>query len=78
MTAAGAGALAVPVLVCGILVYGYVKGVPVFQSFLTGAREGLSTGVRLLPPPSRPPAVRVVRAKPSTPSARRTSLRALV
>lgn len=49
MTAAGAGALAVPVLVCGILAYGYVKGVPVFQSFLTGAREGLSTGVRLLP-----------------------------
>ena len=49
MTAAGAGALAVPMLVCGILAYGYVKGVPVFQSFLTGAREGLSTGVRLLP-----------------------------
>ena len=33
------GAAALPVLVGLILLFGYVKGVPVFDTFLSGAKE---------------------------------------
>ena len=43
------GAAALPVLVGLILLFGYVKGVPVFDTFLSGAKEGLRTSLKLLP-----------------------------
>lgn len=39
----------VPVLIAGILIYGLVKKVNVFDSFIQGAKEGLHTAVNLLP-----------------------------
>lgn len=39
----------VPVVFCGILLYGVVRGVPVFDTFIKGAGEGLETAVALLP-----------------------------
>lgn len=43
------GAAALPVMVGLILLFGYARGVPVFDAFLTGAREGLRTSLKLLP-----------------------------
>ena len=43
------GAAALPVLVGLILLFGYVKGVPVFDTFLSGAKEGVRTSLKLLP-----------------------------
>ena len=43
------GAAALPVMVGVILRFGFVKGVEVLDVFLTGAREGLETSLRLLP-----------------------------
>ncbi len=39
----------VPVLICSILFYGLVKGVPVFDLFLEGARDGLMVAVKIVP-----------------------------
>ncbi len=43
------GAAALPVMVGLIVLFGYAKGVPVFDTFLAGAREGLRASLKLLP-----------------------------
>lgn len=43
------GAAAMPVIVGAIVLFGFVKGVDVFDTFLEGAKEGLATSARLLP-----------------------------
>ncbi|MGI6255396.1 MAG: spore maturation protein [Acutalibacter sp.] len=43
------GAAALPVMVGLILLFGFAKGVPVFDVFLTGAKDGLRTTLNLLP-----------------------------
>ena len=43
------GAAAMPAIVAAILVYGFIKGVDVFDTFLEGAKEGMETSVHLLP-----------------------------
>lgn len=43
------GAAAMPVIVGAILLFGFCKGVDVFDSFLTGAKEGIRTSIGLLP-----------------------------
>ena len=42
-------AAALPVIVGLILLAGYVKGLPLFDLFLSGAKEGLQTSLKLLP-----------------------------
>ncbi len=39
----------VPVVLCGILLYGLIKGVRVFDIFLEGAKDGLMVAVRIIP-----------------------------
>jgi len=39
----------VPLVICGIILYGLWKDVEIFDCFLTGAREGLATAVDILP-----------------------------
>ncbi len=39
----------VPLMVCGIPLYGYVRGVPVYETFVEGGREGLQIAARILP-----------------------------
>lgn len=41
--------LMIPLVLCGILVYGIYKGVDVFAVFLDGAKEGLGAAVNILP-----------------------------
>lgn len=43
------GAAALPIMIGVILVFGFVRGVDVFDTFLTGAKEGLSTSLNILP-----------------------------
>jgi spore maturation protein B len=43
------GAAAMPVIVGVILLFGFCKGVDVFDSFLAGAKEGISTSIGILP-----------------------------
>lgn len=43
------GAAALPVMVGLILFFGFAKGVPVFDVFLVGAKEGIRTSLKLLP-----------------------------
>lgn len=43
------GAYVVPVTVCLIIVFGLVRRVPVFDSFVAGAKEGISSTVSILP-----------------------------
>lgn len=40
---------AIPVFIFTILGYGYLKGVPVYETFVEGAKEGLSTALKILP-----------------------------
>jgi spore maturation protein SpmA len=39
----------VPTLITGFLAYGFLSGVKVYESFVTGARDGWDTGVRIIP-----------------------------
>ncbi len=39
----------IPVLIAGILIFGLIKRVNVFDTFLQGAKEGLNTAVSILP-----------------------------
>lgn len=39
----------VPIVICGILVYGLHKRVDLFSVFLEGAREGFATSIEILP-----------------------------
>ena len=43
------GTYAVPVIICFILVYGYLHGVRVFDVFLEGAKEGIQVSMSILP-----------------------------
>ena len=49
MSAAAAGAAALPLFVGAIAVFGFLKNVDVFDAFLAGAKEGLHTSLKLLP-----------------------------
>lgn len=40
---------AIPAFIIFILVYGYLKGVPVYETFIEGAKEGFATSIRILP-----------------------------
>ncbi len=39
----------IPCLIAFILIYGLIKKVDVFDEFVTGAKEGLSTSIKILP-----------------------------
>lgn len=41
---------AMPLMVFGILAFGLYRRVPVYDTFLEGAKEGLKTGVSIIPP----------------------------
>ncbi len=41
---------AVPAVLAGIIIFGLLKNVNVYSSFLTGAKEGLQIGVGIIPP----------------------------
>ena len=40
---------AIPVFIFIVLGYGYIKGVKVYDAFIEGAKEGLTTALRVLP-----------------------------
>lgn len=40
---------AIPIFLLGIPVYGAIKGVKVYESFVEGAKEGFKVGVRIIP-----------------------------
>ena len=44
------GALVIPIMICGIVLYGLFMRVNVFDSFIEGARDGMKTAVDILPP----------------------------
>ncbi len=39
----------IPVIMCAIVIYSAVKGINVFDTFLSGAKEGFSSGISILP-----------------------------
>ncbi|MCL4515203.1 MAG: spore maturation protein [Firmicutes bacterium] len=39
----------IPLMLVAIPVYGYLKGINVYNTFIKGAREGVMTGVRIIP-----------------------------
>ncbi len=39
----------IPVLICFFLVYGYLRGVKVYESLTVGAREGFDTAIKIIP-----------------------------
>jgi len=39
----------IPMLICGLLIYGYLRGVKVYEELTTGAKEGFNTAVRIIP-----------------------------
>lgn len=39
----------VPLIVVGFLTWGMAKGVPVYETFVEGAKDGFETGVRIIP-----------------------------
>lgn len=41
--------LTIPTVLCAILVHGLIKGVPVFDTFIEGAKEGIGVSFRILP-----------------------------
>lgn len=43
------GAAAMPVIIGVIVLYGFLKNMDVFDSFLEGAKEGISSSFRILP-----------------------------
>ena len=43
------GASVLPVVIGVILIYGFFKGVEVFDAFITGAKEGVSASLKVLP-----------------------------
>ncbi|WBY63660.1 MAG: Spore maturation protein [Thermocaproicibacter melissae] len=43
------GAYAVPIVIVAIVLFGFLRKVPVFDTFVTGAKEGLHTSVSILP-----------------------------
>ena len=43
------GAYAVPAVIAAIVLFGFLRKVPVFDTFVAGAKEGLRTSVSILP-----------------------------
>ncbi len=43
------GALVMPMMVCGIILYGLFKGVNVFDCFMDGSKSGIKTAMDILP-----------------------------
>lgn len=43
------GESVLPVVICIILVFGFIKGIDVFDTFLKGAKEGVTQSIRILP-----------------------------
>ena len=43
------GAAALPAILGAILLFGFCRGVPVFDTFLMGAKEGVASAIKLLP-----------------------------
>lgn len=41
--------LAIPGLVCGIVIYGALKKIKIYEAFVEGAKEGFNVGVRIMP-----------------------------
>ncbi len=39
----------IPVLICLFLIFGFLKGVPVYESMTDGAREGFNTAIKIIP-----------------------------
>ncbi len=39
----------VPVLICGFLLFGYFRGVPVYEAVTEGAKEGFQVAIRIIP-----------------------------
>lgn len=39
----------IPILISGLLIYGYLRGVKVYEVLTEGAKEGFSTAVRIMP-----------------------------
>jgi spore maturation protein SpmA len=39
----------IPLLICGFLLWGYFKGVPVYETVTEGAKEGFQVAVRVIP-----------------------------
>ncbi len=39
----------IPVLICFFLIFGFLRGVPVYESMTEGAREGFNTAVKIIP-----------------------------
>lgn len=39
----------IPMLISGLLIYGYLRGVKVYEELTTGAKEGFNTAVRIIP-----------------------------
>jgi len=44
-----AGDWVIPVLITSLLVFGHSRGVPVYETFVEGAKEGFETAVRIIP-----------------------------
>ncbi|QZT33146.1 spore maturation protein [Caldalkalibacillus thermarum TA2.A1] len=40
---------AIPALICFILIYGIIKGLPVYETFVEGAKEGFGTAINIIP-----------------------------
>lgn len=43
------GAYVMPAAICIIIVFGLLRGVPVFDTFVAGAKEGVSSSIAILP-----------------------------
>ena len=41
--------LAIPLFIVFVLGYGFLKGIPVYEVFVEGAKEGFTTVIRILP-----------------------------
>ncbi len=39
----------IPIMICVIPLYGYLKGVPVYEKFVEGGREGLDMAIKIMP-----------------------------
>lgn len=40
---------AIPLFISAILIHGYIKGIDVYIAFIDGAKEGLTTAIRIMP-----------------------------
>lgn len=52
LSTAGLGVVSnwlIPVLISGLLLFGYLKGVKIYETLTDGAKEGFSTAVRIIP-----------------------------